>query len=263
MVAGDLVNTASRVQSAAEPGTVLVGDSTRRASDAAIAYEDAGTHELKGKSRARAALARAARDRRPRRRGALRRARAAVRRPRPRAPPRQGAAPRRRRGAEKAHLLSVVGIAGHRQVAARLGVREVRRRPRPERLVAQGPLPRLRRGRRVLGARRDGAHAGAASLEEEAAETALAKLRRSSRSSSPTRRSARSSSRGSQQLLGLSDRTRRRPRGPLLRLAAVLRAHGRAGPRRPGLRGHPVGGRRRSSSSSSTCSSGRGTFRSS
>src|SRR4051794_40069981 len=50
MVAGDLVNTASRVQSAAEPGTVLVGDSTRRASDAAIAYEDVGTHELKGKS---------------------------------------------------------------------------------------------------------------------------------------------------------------------------------------------------------------------
>jgi len=50
MVAGDLVNTASRVQSAAEPGTVLVGDSTRRASDAAIAYEDAGAHELKGKT---------------------------------------------------------------------------------------------------------------------------------------------------------------------------------------------------------------------
>ncbi|MGE5274258.1 MAG: AAA family ATPase [Verrucomicrobiota bacterium] len=50
MVAGDLVNTASRVQSAAEPGTVLVGDSTRRASEAAVAYEDAGAHELKGKS---------------------------------------------------------------------------------------------------------------------------------------------------------------------------------------------------------------------
>ena len=31
MVAGDLVNTASRVQSVAEPGTVLVGESTRRA----------------------------------------------------------------------------------------------------------------------------------------------------------------------------------------------------------------------------------------
>ena len=49
MVAGDLVNTASRVQSAADPGTVLVGDGTRRASSAAIAYEDAGPHELKGK----------------------------------------------------------------------------------------------------------------------------------------------------------------------------------------------------------------------
>jgi class 3 adenylate cyclase/tetratricopeptide (TPR) repeat protein len=50
MVAGDLVNTASRVQSAAEPGTVLVGESTRGASEAAIAYEDTGEHELKGKT---------------------------------------------------------------------------------------------------------------------------------------------------------------------------------------------------------------------
>ncbi len=49
MVAGDLVNTASRVQSVAEPGTVLVGDSTRSASEAAIEYEDAGSHQLKGK----------------------------------------------------------------------------------------------------------------------------------------------------------------------------------------------------------------------
>src|SRR5437763_4199905 len=50
MVAGDLVNTASRIQSAAEPGTVLVGDVTRRATDVSVAYEDAGTHELKGKA---------------------------------------------------------------------------------------------------------------------------------------------------------------------------------------------------------------------
>ena len=50
MVAGDLVNTASRVQSAAEPGTVLVGDATRSAADAAIAFEDAGEHDLKGKA---------------------------------------------------------------------------------------------------------------------------------------------------------------------------------------------------------------------
>jgi class 3 adenylate cyclase len=52
MVAGDLVNTASRVQSVAGPGTVLVGESTKRASEAAIAYEDAGSRELKGKAEA-------------------------------------------------------------------------------------------------------------------------------------------------------------------------------------------------------------------
>ncbi|WP_348209498.1 AAA family ATPase [Gaiella sp.] len=50
MVAGDLVNTASRIQSAAEPGTVLVGETTRRASEAAIAFADAGAHALKGKA---------------------------------------------------------------------------------------------------------------------------------------------------------------------------------------------------------------------
>jgi class 3 adenylate cyclase/tetratricopeptide (TPR) repeat protein len=50
MVAGDLVNTASRIQSAAQPGTVLVGEATKRATEAAIAYEPAGEHELKGKS---------------------------------------------------------------------------------------------------------------------------------------------------------------------------------------------------------------------
>jgi class 3 adenylate cyclase/tetratricopeptide (TPR) repeat protein len=49
MVAGDLVNTAARIQSSAEPGTVLVGESTARATEAAIAYEDAGSHEVKGK----------------------------------------------------------------------------------------------------------------------------------------------------------------------------------------------------------------------
>src|SRR3954470_682196 len=50
MVAGDLVNTASRVQSAAEPGSVLVGEATRRGSEAAVAYEEAGEHVLKGKA---------------------------------------------------------------------------------------------------------------------------------------------------------------------------------------------------------------------
>jgi predicted ATPase/class 3 adenylate cyclase len=50
MVAGDLVNTASRIQAAAEPGTVLAGDATRRAANAAVAFEDAGAVDLKGKA---------------------------------------------------------------------------------------------------------------------------------------------------------------------------------------------------------------------
>jgi class 3 adenylate cyclase/tetratricopeptide (TPR) repeat protein len=50
MVAGDLVNTAARIQATAQPGTVLVGDATRRSSEQAIVYEDAGSHELKGKA---------------------------------------------------------------------------------------------------------------------------------------------------------------------------------------------------------------------
>ena len=49
MVAGDLVNTASRLQSVAAPGTVLVGESTQRAAAAAIAFEAAGDQALKGK----------------------------------------------------------------------------------------------------------------------------------------------------------------------------------------------------------------------
>jgi hypothetical protein len=49
MVAGDLVNTASRVQSVAEPGSVYVGESTRRATEQTVVYLDAGSFELKGK----------------------------------------------------------------------------------------------------------------------------------------------------------------------------------------------------------------------
>ena len=50
MVAGDIVNTAARIQSLAEPGHVLAGESTRRTTEPTIVYEGAGTHELKGKS---------------------------------------------------------------------------------------------------------------------------------------------------------------------------------------------------------------------
>ncbi len=50
MVAGDLVNTASRLQSVAPPGVVLVGESTQHATANAIGYEAAGDQLLKGKA---------------------------------------------------------------------------------------------------------------------------------------------------------------------------------------------------------------------
>jgi len=49
MIAGDVVNTASRLQAAAEPGTVLVDDATRGMTATAILYEDEGLRELKGR----------------------------------------------------------------------------------------------------------------------------------------------------------------------------------------------------------------------
>ena len=50
MVAGDAVNTAARVQAAAEPGRVWVDETTRELSSAAISFVDTGEHALKGKS---------------------------------------------------------------------------------------------------------------------------------------------------------------------------------------------------------------------
>lgn len=50
MVAGDAVNTAARVQTAAEPGTVYTDAETRGLTAAAVAYTDAGEHTLKGKA---------------------------------------------------------------------------------------------------------------------------------------------------------------------------------------------------------------------
>jgi class 3 adenylate cyclase/predicted ATPase len=50
MVTGDLVNTASRLQEAAKPGTVLVDDATRHVVGKAIGFEPAGERTLKGRA---------------------------------------------------------------------------------------------------------------------------------------------------------------------------------------------------------------------
>src|ERR687893_284172 len=49
-VIGDTVNVAARLQSAARPGSVTVGERTMRATQAAIRYEELQPLELKGKS---------------------------------------------------------------------------------------------------------------------------------------------------------------------------------------------------------------------
>jgi class 3 adenylate cyclase/predicted ATPase len=50
MVAGDAVNTAARVQAAAEPGQVLADEATYRLAGGAIGFAHAGSHHLKGKT---------------------------------------------------------------------------------------------------------------------------------------------------------------------------------------------------------------------
>ncbi|MDQ4035522.1 MAG: AAA family ATPase [Chloroflexota bacterium] len=50
MVAGDLVNTASRLQGAAAPGQVLVGEGTERAASSAIVFEPVPDQALRGKA---------------------------------------------------------------------------------------------------------------------------------------------------------------------------------------------------------------------
>jgi class 3 adenylate cyclase/tetratricopeptide (TPR) repeat protein len=50
MVAGDAVNTAARVQAAAEPRTVLADGRTHRLAGAGVGFADAGEHALKGKA---------------------------------------------------------------------------------------------------------------------------------------------------------------------------------------------------------------------
>ena len=49
LVTGDLVNTASRLQSAAEPGTVLVGERTQRSASKSIVFTQVADLALKGK----------------------------------------------------------------------------------------------------------------------------------------------------------------------------------------------------------------------
>jgi class 3 adenylate cyclase len=154
MVAGDAVNTASRVQAAAEPGSVLADGATQRLTGSAIGFADAGEHTLKGKAglvrlwRATRVLSAVGGSQRvdgleaplTGRDAELRTVRDLF----------HAAADRR-----VPRLVLVSGPAGVGKSRLGLGVREVRRRAEGADVVAPGPLLVLRRGRRVLGAGRD------------------------------------------------------------------------------------------------------------
>ena len=258
MVAGDLVNTASRIQSAAEPGTVLVGETTRRTTEQAIAYEEAGTHELKGKAEPVELCGRCAWS--PARAGALKSAGLEapfVGRERELKLIKElfhGGAHDRR-----AHLVSVTGIAGIGK--SRLawefykyfdGIVE-------HRLLAPGPLPRLRRGRRLLGARRHGADALPDRVRTRSRPAAREAARDAGAStcSIPTsglRRAAAGAPARARGAIGGTARTCS-PRGGCSSSGSPTRTR-RCSPSRT------CSGRTRAcSTSSSTCSSGRATTR--
>ena len=159
MVIGDTVNAASRVQSVAPPGSVLVDEATWRSSAGAIAFSEFGELNLKGKEepvrawRAERVVAQ--------RRGVGRSQRLE--------PPFVGRDEELRLVKEllhatarenKARLVSVTGHPRHRKEPPLLGASQVRRRPGGHRLLARGALSCLWRGHHLLGPRRDGAHPG-------------------------------------------------------------------------------------------------------
>ena len=152
---GDVVNTASRLQTHAKPGEVLVGPATYAATHHTIAYESRGLLDAKGRDElvetwvAVSPDAAAGLPGPPRRRAA----------DRPGAP-RSACSPRAIDSSirhDRALLALLVGRRRHGQEpAGRRGRRGRRRDPRRHR--PRGPVRPLRRGQRVVAGRRCPAH---------------------------------------------------------------------------------------------------------
>ena len=242
MAAGDVVNTAARLQAAAPVNGVLVGEQTYRATAQAIDYREAEPVVGKGKSEpvpaweALEARSRFGVD-------VSRRADA----------PLVGrgrelellvstlARVREERSPQLVTLVGVPGIGKSRLVHELFERVERGRRARP---LAAGPLASLRRGRHLLGARRDRQGARRASSRA----TRPSRPRRSSAarsaSSAPTQRSAQWLERHLRPLAGLAGGRLGRRRGGRRGLAPLPRGAGRGAAARARVRGSALGRRR-------------------
>ena len=219
-------------------GRVYVGESTRRATEQAVVYEEAGSFELKGKA-GLTPLWKAAGSSPACGSRSSRRPRGAVRRPRPRAAPDQGAFP----------LLCGRAYGAARSVASPGSASHASRGSSTSTSTASPLSVYWHRGRCLAygegvtyWALADMVRRRCRIAEDEPADSALEKLRAGSRSTSPTRRSVASSSRGSSPARPRRARVAR-PAGPVRRLAVVLRAARRRLSHRARLRGHAVGRR--------------------
>ena len=179
VVLGDSVNVAARLEQAAQPGEVLIGEETYRLVRDAVAVEPVAPIAAKGKAEPLTAF---------------RLLEASAHGPLPR----RAGTPLVGRGEELARLeaeFDGVGAglpAGHRrrrgrgrQVAAHRGAGRANRRPRPDRARR---LPLLRRGDHLLGDRADRPRAGRDPRRRHCRAGARARARRGSRSCSGSRR---------------------------------------------------------------------------
>ena len=166
-----------------------------------------------------------------------------VRRPRRGAPPRQGPLPRERRPAPR-HAPLRRRSGRDRQVAAVVGVREVHRRPGGGHLVAPRPLPLLRRRAWRTGPSPRWCAGAPRSPRTRTPPARWPSSAPHSSCTSRTRAEQRVDRAAAAPPAGPGRPQCSRPRGSLLRVAALLRAPCRAGAARDGVRGHPLGRRR-------------------
>ena len=242
MVAGDVVNTAARLQSNAPVNGILVGETTWRATRDAIDYRPAEPVQAKGKAepveawealeaRGRVGVDISTRVRTPLvgRRRELDSLLDAFER------------------ALSARSVQLVTLVGEPGIGKSRLVYELFRggRARPgARLLASGPLAALRRRRQLLGARRDGqgAHGHPRDRRRGGGRPKTPCDRHGDRAG----RRRRVDDRAPPPVGGHRGhgRPERQPGRGVRRLAGLPRGHRRPAPARPRLRGSPLGGRR-------------------